>query len=177
MEPARKRSLQDIVTELLESIWQIDDAEGELSPELEADLDSLEEAFSDKVDKCLLVRQDMMAKADALKARSRVLSTHAKRLSKNADWLKDYIHSNMLRLKLKKISTENFPLVSVARTQTAVVIFDEDAFIKAYGDDPALVKTKIEKKPIKATIKDKLESGASLEGATLDTDRTHLRVS
>ncbi len=165
METAeKKRTLSDIVNDVLAAAWLLDEAEGELSPELEAELDALSVELPEKVDRLLGAVDGLKAKADVYAARAKSLNAAAKRLRGDAARLQDYCRLCLEGAKITKLETENYPSVTIRKNPPRVEIADEVEFLLHYADTE-FVKSVTTHKIDKAEAKRVLKAGGGLHGA------------
>jgi len=164
-EAAKKRSLQEITEQLLQRLWRIDEADGEISEECIVDLEALETEQAEKIDRILFVVEDYEAKAYALKQRAQALSAHARRMHKDADWLKQYIIQSMEATKISKIECENHPMVSIRLNPPSLGIDDPQVLISE--DEGRFVEEYIEHRIDKKSLKEALKAGEHVPGAYL----------
>ncbi len=161
----RKRTLKQIAEDLLERLWQIDDADGEVSDELADELDGLDDEYRDKIDRVLTVVDNYRAKQDVLSSRGRALQNHAKRIKKEADWLERYALESMRATGIDKLECADHPAVSVRVNPPAVHIFDE--VVLTGHDDGRFIVEKLERRPDKTAIKKAIDAGEKVPGAEL----------
>jgi hypothetical protein len=189
IEP-KKRTLNEIVEDFRRVLHCIDDAEGELTPELEQSLTEAEGELSTKVDRCLWVAREAEAQAEVYAERAKALADRATVLKGQAKRLEKYVHGAMLTLGVKRVETPNF-VATIAATQASVVVDEEEKFIAYYVDEgskqldgsfelieafklPRFVRVKLEIDKIE--VKTALKAGEQIKFARLITDNTHLRV-
>src|SRR4051812_17792966 len=79
------------------------EAEGELTPEIESLLDSLELDIKAKVQDVALYIQQLVATAAAVRLEEDRLSRRRKAAERTAEALRGYLLRNMMRLDLKKV--------------------------------------------------------------------------
>ncbi len=161
----RKRTLHHIVQELLERLWQIDDAEGEVSDDLAGELDELEVEYCDKIDRILSVVDNYRAKQDVLSRRAKALQNHSKRIKKEADWLERYALDSMRATGVNKLECKDHPVVAVRVNPPAVHIFDET--VLAGHDEGRFIVERVERRPDKTAIKKAIDTGDRVPGAEL----------
>lgn len=164
-EAQRKRTLGDILEEFEAALLGIGEADGEVTDELFEQLENAEEAFTEKVDRCLLVREKLQAQADMYKERAKRLAAYATVVQKRADWLKEYVFGAMQRLDIEKIENlENFVYAQVRNTAAKVAIENDSAFIDRYRHtDLVRVKLEIDK----TRVKEHLTADRPIDGARL----------
>jgi hypothetical protein len=86
----------------------LEEAGGELSPDMLARLDALEAAPPRKVDAICALISEHNAAADAFEAESRRLSERARAQRSAADRLKSYLLANLIALGRDKVKGERF---------------------------------------------------------------------
>jgi hypothetical protein len=175
-EPAKKKTLTEITDELQQLLWRVDDAQGELTEELEAELDDCEAALEEKVNAILWVTDQQEAMADKMQARARALTAKAKSIERDRERLRQYLLHTLIRLGIDKMSTRDYPVVAVYNSPDKVEVTDEEYFMAKHRDDKVLCKHEERWKPKLAAIKDALQHGVRIAGAALVTDRKRLGV-
>lgn len=71
-------------------------------------MDLLDLKFDDKAESIMQFRQGILADAEAIKAESKRLLARSQSMERKAAWLQEYLHQNMLRLGIGKLSTTTF---------------------------------------------------------------------
>lgn len=167
-----KRTLGDIVAEMRRILHEVDEAGGELSGTLEAELTACDADLTQKVDRCLWVADEAYATADVFQRRADDLAQRAKSAKAKGDRLKAYVAAALLDARIDKLPTPNYPGVRLQKNNPSVEIENEDAFVAAHQKD-GLVKfePKIDRK---ATL-DLLKAGQAVVGAKIAPERKHLR--
>ena len=93
--------------ELPEAIRQIEaqiiDADGELTPELEAELDALEGAFEAKAEYLALLAREAKAEAASVKQEEDRLRAWRTAAENRERRIKDYLHTCMVRANIDKV--------------------------------------------------------------------------
>ena len=90
------------VVELLEST---DDREA-----LQDTLDSLEEAFDDKVESIVKLMRSKITEHNAVKEESERLSARVAKMAKEIDWLENYVESQMIATGREKVKSTLFDI-------------------------------------------------------------------
>lgn len=187
LDNVKKRTLNEIIDDYRKVLFEIDDADGELSEDLEKALDAVEAALAEKVDRCLWVMQEAKKNAELYKERAQALSDRAKRANACAERLEDYVHGAMLTAKVPSMDTQNFH-VTVAKTNPSLGIqegMDEELISKLTLNNipdweyelhclTPFVRVKFELN--KKGMLDALKAGEQIPFTWLIKDRTHLRV-
>lgn len=197
----KKRTLSEIVEEFRRVLHTLDDAEGEVLPELEDELRNCEDSLVDKVDRCLWVAKEAEAQARVWADRAKMFTERAKVLNSQADRLEDYVLWAMTTVHVDKLETQNF-MVAVQKSPDSVVVDNEEEFTKARilegvellwnGTHPFTfsllkkatlidlavppkfirVKLEVDKRALLAALK----AGETIEFTRLVTDKVHLRI-
>lgn len=97
--------LWEVGDELNEIAIQIMEAEGEMTPEIEARLDALEGAFEDKIERIALKVRELEANETAAKAEADRLTAMTRAFGKAAERLKGYALFEMTRVGKDRIET------------------------------------------------------------------------
>lgn len=114
--PATDLKLYEIADNLEAVTARIIENDGVLTEELEAELDALEGAFEEKVERTALVVQELSRKADACKAEAERLSERADHYERSADSLKEYLRHQLARRDVSRVDGD---LVSVRRQKAS----------------------------------------------------------
>lgn len=157
--PAR-RSLRQIVDELL---TLIEDVEGEVNDEI----DQLELSVEQKVEAYAAVDRQWAAEQMAFKDLEHAYKEKAARREQLRDKLRERLQTQLQRLGVETLKTKT--VTASFRTTESVEIADEASFIGAYRSTP-LVRTK--ESPDKAAIKAILDSGVKVSFASIKTTRS-----
>lgn len=83
---------------------------GELTPELEAELEALEGSFAEKADRIAAMFRQQQATAEAYKSEVSRLTDLAKGHANRAESLKRYLHKTMILAGYDKLATARFKL-------------------------------------------------------------------
>lgn len=94
---------------------RIEELDGELTPELEAELDLLFPSLERKIDGCLSVFSEKLRTADALSAEIGRLQALKRSQENAAERLKAYVKNSLIRAGIDKVQTARF----VARVQNS----------------------------------------------------------
>jgi len=162
----KKRTLIDIVEDIISTAWQVDQADGVLDDDLESELDALAVELPEKVDRVLYAVEGLQAKADTYANRAKNLGAAAKRIKKDATRLAGYCKMCIEATGQTKLETEHYPSVTVRRNPPRVEIDNEELFI-VDNMDSAFVKTTTTHKADKTAIKSALKGGDDVSGAGL----------
>jgi hypothetical protein len=161
------RKLNEIVSELRGLLFTLEENQGELDERLEQDLDTAEEELSAKVDAMLSACDDMDAKASVYKDRASAFTAASKRLEANSKRIQHWIVINMQNANVKKIESDNYP--NIALRSSVSVEVDPVEFCAKNSENKNLwnIKPAPAPTPNKKAIKDAINSGWSVDGASL----------
>ena len=104
--PKQGLRLYEIPDRLREIEAQIIEAEGEITPEIEAELDGLEEAFNRKAEYIALLSREAKAEAAAVKQEEDRLRARRTAAEKREKRLKDYLQACMIGADVERIEGE-----------------------------------------------------------------------
>lgn len=151
--------IYEIAQEELDLLNEIEELEGELTPELEERLKINAENMSSKMEGyCKAIRYYEMTVANAKSEKER-LDKLIKRSERSQQWLKDAILNVMNATDKPKVSAGTFTVGT--RKSTAVNIIDESAIPARYANEVVTVKID------KTAIKDAIKNGEEVPGAQL----------
>lgn len=141
-------------------------ADAEETGEIDSDrLTGLEMDFSDKCESVAVIIRELSAGADVLKAEIDRLSDRKRALENRAEWLKDYLRTNMEATGEAKIKGRLFTITLGKPSQVVAI----------NGDVPAeYTVTKVT--PDKTAIGRALKSGQSVQGAELVEGKAKLLI-
>lgn len=105
MEAASRLHLWEIADGIQALGERIAEAEGELTPELEAEWDRLEGSLESKVENTALYIRELEANAEAAKAEEKRLAAIRKALEGRAEGLKGYLQYQLARAGRDKVET------------------------------------------------------------------------
>jgi hypothetical protein len=172
-----KKTLNDITAEYYQLLTQVDENDGVVDDDLLDELESIEAAFEDKVDRVLSVAQTYDAKADAESVRAKKIKAHSDALRNKAENLRDWVHSKMRSLGHTSVSGSNYT-AKIEKNQDVVELNEKFVDLcEARGVHDYLKFHVAYYTADKNKIKEALKSGEEIEGATLVTGRTRLKVS
>lgn len=162
-------NLYELSTELAIIYGEIAVADGELSETLEAQLDAVSLAVKDKIQNIGKWTLNLDGRTEAIDKEIARLE-HKKRMTENlSKRLQEYVKMCMTKADMKKLEYTTFS-VAVQKNPPSVEIVNEEAVPNTY---------KIIKQTIavdKKKLLDDLKAGQKVEGCTLVTDKTHLRI-
>lgn len=98
--------LYEIVDEVDDLLDQVAEAEGELTPEMEAALAKCGDKFDDKVERVIMKIRNLEATAAGMKEEGKRLNTGAKARENNAGGLRKYLLFQMKRMERDKVETK-----------------------------------------------------------------------
>ena len=160
--------LYEMTAEWESIIQTIQDAEGEVAPELLARIEAIGGAFDEKADACAAAVRTLEATEEAAKKEQDRLAAYRKTLTSHADWLRAYLLDQMVRFGRVRIEGPRFRL-SVANCPPSVDVQDEAAVPRTWFiTQPAKLD--------KAGVLVALKGGQAVAGCALVTDRTTLRI-
>lgn len=152
-------NLFKIAQEELDLLNEIEELEGELTPELEERLKINEANMAKKMeDYCKAIRYYEMTVANAKSEKER-LDKLIKRSERSQQWLKDAILNVMNATGKPKVSAGTFTVGT--RKSTSVNIIEESAIPARYAREVVTVKID------KTAIKDAIKNGEEVPGAQL----------
>jgi len=132
--------------------------EGELLPELAERLESLEIAYSDKLESCLGYYHSEAAMADAISREADRLDERAARHAGNARWIKEYLGQIVAPGQ-----KHEFAVGRISWRASESVDVSDVSLLPA----DCLRVIPENKEPDKKAIKDKIASGVEVPGATI----------
>lgn len=151
--------IYEIAQEELDLLNEIEELDGELTPELEERLKINEANMAKKMeDYCKAIRYYEMTVANAKSEKER-LDKLIKRSERSQQWLKDAILNVMNATGKPKVSAGTFTVGT--RKSTAVNIIDESTIPARYVNEVVTVKID------KTAIKDAIKNGEEVPGAQL----------
>lgn len=157
-------SLYEIKNEYLNVLNNIefDEETGEIL-NLE-ELDNMESVFEEKAEAVALYIKEQVALAEAIKAEEKSLYERRKKMENKSERLKTYLAESLVEVGRDKFETPKCKLSF--RKSTSVEIPDESLIPKEY------LKETITYKPDKTLIKQDIQNGCVVEGATLVEKRS-----
>lgn len=159
-----KLTLYDISLEGMVIADIFTENEGELTPELEARLDSLMQAGPDRVEAAAMVVRHMEADADVCKAEAQRLMERAKGFENNAQRLKERITVAVDAAFSGKVKTSRFTVwTQKAADSVAFDLRKEFTLDMLEQDIPAVVRTK--KELDKRALRDMYDAGLPIPEA------------
>ena len=159
-----KRSLRQIVDDMRALLWTITDSASGSSDEgeyLQAEIETCREEMGEKVEACLHLSVSFAAQADAFKARAKIYSNQARRLTARADWLKGYVKGCMQDMDMQRMSTPEFPAISIKKNPPRLEIGDDAVLPPHFLREVKSIEI------LKADLKKALKEGEVVDGCKL----------
>jgi hypothetical protein len=148
---------------------QIEEAEGLLTPELEAQLDALSEEFESKAEYIAMLIREAKLEADKWRAEEERVSNRRRSLDRRAEGLTRYLHTHMTAMGKDKIPGQLLTL-ALQRNSQPTVAFDREAHW--LPEEYRRVKFEMDAK----RLREDYEAGKPLpEGVTIHHG-THVRI-
>lgn len=132
-------------------------------------LESIQGEIMDKGRNVAAYFQNLESDAEALKAAENRIAARRKAIESRAEWLKEYLRSNMERCGISKIECPEF-VVTLGKPRDVCEIVNEDDLPDDY------VKTKVMKSPDKALILKAMKDGYDVPGAKIGKSKSSLSV-
>jgi hypothetical protein len=193
LDAPKKATLLEIMDNYRRILFEIDDAEGVLEDGLEEALTAAEGALTDKVDRVLWVAAEAAKNAELYKERAQALADRGKRLAKESERLKEYVHGTLLTLRVKRLETAHY-VATVADSPPSLGVLEgkENKLLEELTDDKGCARSLWEmcQNPLRGVrVKLELDKKALLEDLKagkggvwwsnylwIIKDRTNLRV-
>lgn len=158
-------TLYEMTAEYTEILSMIES--GDITAEDAADqLDSMGQEFSKKAESIGYVVRDLEAKQDALTEEIERLLSRKKKAEAEAQWLKKYLLSAMLKRDIKKLETVPFTFTYKAPTKVAIVDDETKLPESVFVEVPAT--RKLDKKALLEALKAGDVDGAHLGESTIN---------
>lgn len=135
----------------------VDEAEGEITEEVESQLREIEDSVQNKVHNCLMAIRNMEADADALKREEDRLSARRKAQENKQKRLRKYIIECLQYAKISKVKTDLFN-VRLNPPKDRVEIDD----VEAIPDRYVVIERKPKKKDLAVALKNGKVPGARI---------------
>lgn len=161
--------LQDLMAQVQEAEDEDDENIESLKEALNNAFDQLGERFTDKVHAVLKVYRNHVAMAEAAKAEAERLNRLKKSAEGQANWLRDYLLTQMKRAKVDKVKTLT-GTVSIRKGGESVVITDDTLLPEGTYNIPTDII------PDKNEIKRRLKAGEEVPGAKLETGPDAIQI-
>ncbi len=162
-------NLYDLTSDLAIINNDIADAGGELTAELESLLDAAGLAVKDKIQSIGKWTLNLNSKVEAIDKEIERLQ-HNKKMAENLNTrLKDYVKMCMTRAEIGKLEFTTFT-VAIQKNPPSVEIVNEEAVPNAYKTIKQVVSVD------KRRILEDLKTGEKIEGCSLISNKTHLKI-
>ena len=155
------KSLQEIANTQNELMNKIYEAQGELTPEIEAALTVSENDISEKLESIDYVLDKMKLEMEYFKEQAAKYSATAKSISNASDRLKENVKFCMDKMKLKKISSGKVSF-NLSDGKFSVDVIDESKIPNKYFNIEQI------KKLDKKRLLDDMQSGEFVPGAKIE---------
>lgn len=132
-------------------------------------LESIQGEIMDKGRNVAAFFQNLEADAEALKAAEARIAARRKAIENRAEWLKEYLRSNMERCGISKIECPEF-VVTLGKPRDVCEIVNEDELPELY------VKTKTTTTPDKTLILKAMKDGYEVPGARIGKGKPSLTI-
>lgn len=178
------RKLHEIVTDLSVLLAQVEENDGELTPEIAEELEDTGLELRDKVDAVMAYREDVLGDAEKFKAGAARLTANRQTLERTAKSLADYVRGCLEAADVKSIATERFKKIWRQNNPVKVVVDDAERVPEEYrlatltvalAELPGYLLSKATISPDTAAIKTDLQAGLEVDGARLEQGE-HLRA-
>jgi hypothetical protein len=140
---------------------EIEDANGEITPEVEAVLDAATGSFVAKTDAVVAYIRQLEADAASARGEASFFQEKARRAEAQAQRLRDYALSCLVKAQLPEVRTERFRVAVRKNPVSVQVDVDATALPETYR------RTKTEVSPDKGAIKEALQAGTLVPGCRL----------
>lgn len=161
--------LYDIVDQLAEIEAQLEENGGELTPEIETRLDSLEADFEAKVERICGWRANLVATAKAYQEEADRLAARAKTLARTADGLRRYLQVQLERAGRTKLEAGTWRLAIQPNSQPSVIVTVEpDRLPECFRR----VTVDVDRR----SLLDAVKAGGNLPAGVVVTRGHHLRI-
>jgi hypothetical protein len=148
-----------------------------LTPELEAELDALTLAGSEKIERVALYIREQLATARAIKEEEDRIKARRQAAEKSADSLKRYLERNMERLHVERVDGLLCTVALQSNPPAVVSQLDEPALRNLVMTDPDLVTHVPESFTLnKRAVLDLHRAGGTLPVGVLVTVGSSLRI-
>jgi hypothetical protein len=159
----RKKSIYNLQSEYIDLMNQIEDNEGELTPELSAQLDITKEQLEDKATSYCYLTKQLDADTDQIDAEIKRLQALKSAKAKLQEELKNRVAEAMQRFGIEKIEKNNLKL-SFRKSESLLI--DDDAKVPNQ-----FVKIKMTESVDKVKLKEYIQSGNKINGILVITNQ------
>ncbi len=132
-------------------------------------MEGLQLSFEEKAQNIVNVMKNVAVNVDAIDDEIKRLQARKATIKNKEEWFREYLRSNMEKTGINKIECEFFT-ITLAKSAAKVEITNESLL----PDDLIDIETKI--KPRQAQIKERLNSGEDVPGATLIDSKRRLII-
>lgn len=146
--------------------------DGEVSPEIMAELDSAELAMTDKLEACAALRENWLADADAMDKIAAHYAARAKADRKQAERMTEWMRFAMDANGIDKAVAGRYKLSIVANGGKAPMILADGLDVASLPEQYKAVTVAVDKAAIRAA----LEAGEVLEFAKIGERGSSLRI-
>ena len=133
---------------LLELEAMIGDADGVVSPELEAAFDAATGSFEDKIIACTIKLKEIIATRKLLAERRAGISKREKALESQADWLDNYIRVHMTKAGRPKVEDVEHKATIILNPVKVEIVEDPETVIR----DPEAINLSADEAAYLATL-------------------------
>ncbi len=159
------KPLYEINSDYYKWLEKVQEAEGELTPEMLTEIDCIEGEFEEKGEAYAVLIKTLNAEAELIRSEEKRLAERRRRKENLSERLKERLAESMRIFERDKLETAKCKISF--RSSTAVEIVDEAKLPDEYF--------KIERKPIKSEIKEALKAGVAIDGAVL-VERKNIQI-
>jgi hypothetical protein len=159
----RKKSIYNLQSEYIELMNQIEDNEGELTPELSTQLDITKEQLEDKATSYCYLTKQLDVDTDQIDVEIKRLQALKSAKVKLQEELKNRVSEAMQRFGIEKIEKNNLKL-SFRKSESLII--DEDAKVPN-----EFVKIKMTESVDKVKLKEYIQSGKKIKGIVVVTNQ------
>jgi phage host-nuclease inhibitor protein Gam len=167
-QPEELKTIRDFTRAIRDLMWEADANYGELSEELVAKWEALEDRFETKAENTVKFIIECEAAATAHKETKKSLDAHIKKLENTAKRLRENMIYCMKASGKEECPTATFPALKVKQNPPSVDIEDLQALLEKrfhYEAEGYLIKQ--DPKPDKTAIKLALQAGKEIQGVRL----------
>lgn len=132
-------------------------------------LESLTLEIEDKGRNVAAYTQNLEASINAMKEAEKRMADRRKALERKAEWMKNYLRSNMERCGITKIECPEFK-VTLGKPSQVCEVFSEEDLPEDY------IVTKVTKSPDKKLIMQALKDGFDVPGAKIGEGKPRLTI-
>lgn len=162
--------LYELSMEYQKLLDQIEEADGELSPEQWDMIESVEDRFSGKVENLAKFIKSLEADADAVKVERQRLAAREKSITNKVSWLKAYLQHAMEAVGVDKIKGQLLT-VALRKAPVSCIVEDADKVPDEFREEVS--ETKIDRNGIIRCFK---ETGEVLPGVEIVTDKRFVAI-